>query len=145
MSAADDVLSTLLNSPYSSLLGLEFVEVSAQRVTAALEIQPHHLQPFGVVHGGVYCSAVESVGSVGATMALGGAGVAYGTSNTTDFLRSASGGRLSFEGRPVHVGRTLQLWQVTGIDQDERIICIGRLQVFNKPVGTAAAETAGGA
>lgn len=134
MSASDEVLDQLLDSPFTRRVGLEFVEVSAQRVIAELEIQPHHLQPFGVVHGGVLCTAVESVGSVGATMALAGRAIAYGTSNTTDFLRSATEGTLRFEGMPVHVGRTLQLWRVTGTDERQRTVCVGRLQAFNKPV-----------
>ena len=88
---------------------------SGERVVAHLEIARRHQQPYGIVHGGVWASIVESVASHGAAHAVMGedaiAGV-VGTSNLTDFLRSHREGRVDAVGRPVFVGRTQQLWTV---------------------------------
>jgi 1,4-dihydroxy-2-naphthoyl-CoA hydrolase len=95
-------------------LGLEFLEVGPDRVVARLEVKPHHHQPYGICHGGVYCSIVEGVASYGAgrsAQARGLVGV-VGVSNTTDFLRSHGEGELRAEGWPVFAGRTQQLWEV---------------------------------
>lgn len=94
-------------------LGLTWDTISLEKVTAHLEIEDRHTQPYGIVHGGVYCSIVESLASVGAAMqALAmGRGV-VGVSNTTDFLRPHRGGRVDAVGEVVHVGRSHQLWQV---------------------------------
>jgi len=95
-------------------LGLEFLEAGPECVRARLEVKPHHHQPYGICHGGVYCSIVEGVASYGAgrsAMARGLRGV-VGISNTTDFLRSHGEGELRAEGRPLHTGRTQQLWEV---------------------------------
>ncbi len=98
---------------WGQTLGLEFEEVSAERVVATLEAGPQHHQPYGILHGGVYCSIVEGVASYGAGQVshARGEGV-VGVSNQTDFLRSHSTGRLDIVGEPVHVGRTQQIWQV---------------------------------
>lgn len=99
---------------WGELLGMEVIEASPERVIARIEIDERHQQPYGIAHGGVYCSIVEGVASYGAgraALARGIAGV-VGVSNTTDFLRSHRGGELRAEGLPLHVGRSQQLWEV---------------------------------
>jgi len=95
-------------------LGIEMLEVTPERVRARLEAGPRHHQPYGVLHGGVYCSIVEAVASYGAghhALALGQKGV-LGVSNATDFFRSHSAGELLCEGRPLHSGRSAHVWEV---------------------------------
>jgi uncharacterized protein (TIGR00369 family) len=99
---------------WGQLLGLDVFEASAERVRARITIDERHHQPYGIAHGGVYCSIVEGVASYGAgqnARARGIAGV-VGVSNTTDFLRSHGGGELLAEGLPLHEGRSQQLWEV---------------------------------
>ena len=87
----------------------------ARRVLAHVDIDERHHQPYGIVHGGVWASIVESVASHGAAQAameLGGVAGVVGTSNLTDFLRSHSDGRVDAIATPVFVGRTQQLWAV---------------------------------
>jgi 1,4-dihydroxy-2-naphthoyl-CoA hydrolase len=96
-------------------LGLEMLELTPDRVRARLVAGPQHHQPYGVLHGGVYCSIVEAVASYGAghrALALGQKGV-LGVSNSTDFFRSHSEGELSCEGRAIHTGRSAHLWEVS--------------------------------
>ena len=87
-------------------------EMIAEAVEAVdLEPDDRHRQPYGLVHGGVYCSIVESLGSVGsATYAVDRGMVgAVGLSNSTDFLRSHREGRLNARATPIH-GRC-ETWQ----------------------------------
>ena len=67
-------------------LELECREVSAAKVVVRWTVVPQHLQLFGVVHGGVYCSVRESTVSIGAQMWLYERGIAVGVNNNTDFL-----------------------------------------------------------
>jgi len=95
-------------------LGLETLEVSPQRVVARLVPDERHQQPYGILHGGVYCSIVEDVASIGAGTAAverGQPGV-VGVSNATDFLRSHSTGELRAVGEPIHASRSHHIWQV---------------------------------
>ena len=99
---------------WSRTLGLKFLRVTPERVVATLEAGPQHHQPYGVLHGGVYCSIVEAVASYGAgsaALASGQRGV-LGVSNSTDFYRSHSAGELMCVGLPVHEGRSAHVWQV---------------------------------
>jgi uncharacterized protein (TIGR00369 family) len=114
-------------------VGQKLLEVTPERVRARVEIGPRHHQPYGIVHGGVYCSIVEGVASVGAGTAAMKTGVAgvVGVANATDFLRShsAAQGALLAEGRPVHAGRSMALWQVEiRRETDDKLVARGQVR-----------------
>jgi uncharacterized protein (TIGR00369 family) len=99
---------------WNEALGLVIDEVTDDLVRAHLDAGARHQQPYGVLHGGAWCSIVEEAASVGAGMRSinrDGRGV-LGVSNHTDFLRSHSEGRVDVEARPLHAGRSAQLWEV---------------------------------
>ncbi|WP_076482164.1 PaaI family thioesterase [Williamsia sterculiae] len=115
-------------------LGLELVSASGDGSRATIEIGPRHLQPFGIVHGGVYCAVVESLASISAAVWLretGVDGLVVGVNNNTDFLKSVRGGRLTATSRPVHRGRRQQLWNVDIVDVDDRLVAQGRVRLQN--------------
>jgi 1,4-dihydroxy-2-naphthoyl-CoA hydrolase len=94
-------------------IGIVWDTVAADRITAHVDCGPQHHQPYGIVHGGVWCSVVETVASMSAALRVAGQGLlCVGVSNTTDFLRSHREGRVDVVATPVHVGRVQQLWQV---------------------------------
>lgn len=114
-------------------LGLQIDEVSLERVRGHLECDERHHQPFGIVHGGVWCAVVESLASIGAAMQVASSGrIVVGVANSTDFLRAHRVGRIDAEGRPVHVGRTQQLWQVVLTRADDgKPVARGQVRLQN--------------
>ena len=122
---------------WEDALGLVWDEWTPERVVARLEAGPQHHQPYGILHGGVYASIVESVASHGAAAVAqrdGRAGV-VGVSNTTDFLRSHRAGPLTCVGTPLHIGRTQHLWEVVITrDSDGKLVAHGqvRMQVLDE-------------
>jgi 1,4-dihydroxy-2-naphthoyl-CoA hydrolase len=93
--------------------GLRLTAASGDRVAGILEVGPDQHTPWGVVHGGVYCAAIEAAASVGASAAVAAEGrFAVGVNNNTDFIRATTEGRLDVVAEPVQQGRTQQLWQV---------------------------------
>ncbi len=116
-------------------LGLTFLEMTAEGTRAKLEIHDRLLQPGGIVHGGVYCSIVETLASVSGHVWLGehGGGTVVGVNNNTDFLRAISSGSVHAVSEPVHRGRRQQLWIVTILDETDRIIARGQVRLQNLP------------
>ena len=114
-------------------VGQQLLEVTPERVRARIEVAARHHQPYGIVHGGVYCSIVEGVASVGAgsaAMKAGQRGI-VGVANATDFLRSHSAGQgaLLAEGVPVHAGRSMALWQVEiRRESDGKLVARGQVR-----------------
>lgn len=121
-------------------LGLQWDELGPDRVRAHVDADARHHQPYGIVHGGVHASIVETIASVGAAMRLAGRDeVVVGVSNTTDFVRPHRTGRLDAVGTPVHAGRTQQLWEVRITrGSDERLVAIGRVRLQHVPADSAA-------
>lgn len=114
------------------VLGVEHVELTADRVVVRFTITEHHLQPFGIPHGGIYCAVHESTASVAGQVWLGTKGVVVGTNNSTDFLRQAKlGDTITTTATPIHRGRTQQLWHLDSVDQDGRLIAQGQVRLAN--------------
>src|SRR3954471_18280888 len=83
-------------SAFMAAAGLELHEIGPSEVTGWIDLGPEHHQPWGLVHGGVYTTAIESAASVGASTAAAEHGlVAVGVNNNTNFVRSAVGGRVA--------------------------------------------------
>ncbi|WP_406046214.1 PaaI family thioesterase [Micromonospora sp. NBC_00898] len=120
-----------LTGGFVALLGLKFDEVSGEKVVIRWEVRPELHQPFGIQHGGVYCSVVETAASVGGSIWLGDRGQVVGVSNQTDFLRAVREGELTAVGTPVHRGRSQQLWQVEITDGDGRLVARGQVRLQN--------------
>ncbi len=121
-------------APFDKELGLVFTEISPDRTQAQLDVQSKLLQPMGIVHGGVHCAMVESLASVAAYTWLnanGGGGSVVGVNNNTDFLRAISSGTVRGTAIPIHRGRRQQLWQVTIIDSDDRLVARGQVRLQN--------------
>jgi uncharacterized protein (TIGR00369 family) len=108
-------------------------------VRATFAVEPHLHQPYGILHGGVLCSVVESAASVAGAVWWGERGNVVGVSNHTNFLRAVREGVLEVEATPVHRGRTQQVWAVQVRDAGARLIANGEVRLAN----IASAEVLG--
>jgi len=119
---------------FVGLTGIELTDASVDHAEGRLEITENHHQPYGVVHGGVYCTIIETLASTGAAlwaMDQGRAG-AVGVSNKTDFLRSVTEGVLLGHATPIHRGRSQQLWQVDITrESDGKLVAQGQVRMHN--------------
>jgi uncharacterized protein (TIGR00369 family) len=119
------------DSPFDRLLGLRLEEASGERVVAVLPVTADLLQNFGIVHGGVYATAVETTASIGADLWLGAEGHALGLSNDTEVRRAVRAGELRVEATPLERGHSTQLWQVAITDEGGRLVAHGRVLLKN--------------
>jgi 1,4-dihydroxy-2-naphthoyl-CoA hydrolase len=119
-------------SAFLQAAGLVFDEITATQVTGHLTLGPEHHTPWGIVHGGVYTTAIESAASVGASAAVRESGqVAVGLTNTTHFLRPVTAGRVNVTAAALIQGRTQQLWRVDITDETGRLVAHGELRLQN--------------
>ena len=113
-------------------LGLRYESVADDRVVATLAVTEAHLQPYGLVHGGVYTAMVESVCSVGAALAeLARGRNAVGLENTTRFRRGTRvGARLRAEAvRATETSEDRGRWEATITDEAGEVCATGQLVV----------------
>ena len=117
--------------PFAESLGLMLDTANGDEVTAHWTVSAEMHQPYGLLHGGVHCSVVETLASVGASLWFGDRGTVVGVSNTTDFYRATSTGDLTSSARPVHRGRSQQVWLVETADDQDRIVARGQVRLQN--------------
>lgn len=138
-------MSSEKKSPgFNEAVGLQLIEASGTKVVAELTVGPHHHQPWGIVHGGVYCSVVESVCSIGAQLALPeGSGFIVGVDNHTSFLKATRAGTLRTTALPLSRGRRTQLWEANIQNEQGELVATGRVRLMVVEAGkTLAGETA---
>jgi 1,4-dihydroxy-2-naphthoyl-CoA hydrolase len=129
MEVGDDPLGGL-----DGLIGVEYEEIGPDRCVLTLEIGERHRQPYGLVHGGIYCLLAETAASVGAaTYAMEhDMNGAVGVSNSTDFYRSMREGTIRAVATPIHRGRSQQVWQVEMSDPaEDRLLSRAQVRLHN--------------
>jgi 1,4-dihydroxy-2-naphthoyl-CoA hydrolase len=117
--------------PFTKFLGLEFDAADGDEVVAHWQVRSDFHQPYGILHGGVHCSVVETLASTGAALWLGDQGKVVGVSNLTDFYRAVSDGTLRSVARPVHRGRSQQVWVVETHDEAGKLVARGQVRLQN--------------
>ncbi|PEG55684.1 esterase [Mycolicibacterium diernhoferi] len=122
-----------LGAGFDRELGLQYLDVTPDGGRAQLIITDKVKQPFGIVHGGVYCAIVESLASVSGHSWLmeNGGGTVVGVNNNTDFLRAIKSGVVTAVSTPIHRGRRQQLWLITISDEDGRTVARGQVRLQN--------------
>jgi 1,4-dihydroxy-2-naphthoyl-CoA hydrolase len=128
-------LSVEAASQFLTAAGLVVDAAGGTRVAGHIDLGPDHHTPWGVVHGGVYTTAVETAASLGASLSVRDRGqFAVGVHNATDFLRPATSGRAEVIAEPLQQGRVQQLWLVTITDERGRALARGQIRLQNVPL-----------
>jgi 1,4-dihydroxy-2-naphthoyl-CoA hydrolase len=92
------------------------------------------MQPFGLVHGGVYASMAEAMASIATSFSVLTDGmVAMGLSNSTSFLRPVTSGSVNGHGRRLHRGRSTWVWDVQFSEDDGRLCAVTRMTIAVRP------------
>ena len=91
------------------------------------------VQPAGILHGGSSVTLAETLGSVCAWMSLDEGWNAVGLDINANHIRAVREGWVHGHCRPVHVGRSTQVWQIEIEDESGRIVCTSRITMAVVP------------
>jgi uncharacterized protein (TIGR00369 family) len=117
-------------------MGIALVECSADRVVMTMPVAGN-TQPYGLLHGGANAVLVETAGSLGAAMHAGSDSMVVGLDINVTHHRAARDGVVTATAIPLSLGRTVTSYEVTVRDQDERLLCTGRLTCLVRPAPVA--------
>ena len=119
---------------FDALVGLRRLEITAERARGEVPVRREIMQPWGLVHGGVYASVAESLASWATAMAvIPGGDLAVGQSNHTHFLRPISAGTIHAHATRRHRGRTSWVWDVDITDDEGRLCAVSRVTIAVRP------------
>ena len=129
---------------YDALIGLRRFDISDTSARGEVLVRRELLQPWGLVHGGVYASIAESLASWATALAvIPGGEVAMGQSNSTSFLRPIRGGTIHALATRRHRGRTSWVWDVDISDDEGRLCATSRVTIAVRPQPGAAQDRLG--
>ena len=126
--ASLEALNDLSANTMVEHLGIQFVEIGEDSISARMPVDQRTIQPAGLLHGGASVTLAETLGSVAATLCVDTAKQqCVGLAINANHIRTAREGFVIGTARPVHLGGSTQVWEIHIRDQQERLVCIARL------------------
>jgi uncharacterized protein (TIGR00369 family) len=139
----DPVIPGIVVAPaegFSGLLGLVLSDADEHSARGVVAVRRELMQPWGVVHGGVFATIAETLASWATATAVVPAGAAaMGLSNSTSFLRPIGAGNIHALATRRHRGRTTWVWDVDMSDDEGRLCATSRVTIAVRPAGGAQA------
>ena len=121
-------------SGFAEDIGVEWLDLDPDNARARIKVEGRHLQPYGIVHGGVFAALAESLTSAATYRAVREDGlVAMGQANDTTFLRPIGDGYVNASAAPRHRGRTTWVWDVEVSDDEGRVCALSRMTIAVRP------------
>ncbi len=108
-------------------LNIEFVEKGDDFLIATMPVDQRTMQPMGILHGGASVVLAETLGSSASYMTLDDSRYSVGLEVKANHLKSASNGLVRGTAKPVHLGRTTQVWDISVENEKKELICVSRL------------------
>ena len=115
-------------------LGMRIIEVGDDYLRGTMPVDARTKQPFGILHGGASVALAESLGSLAGTMCIDATHqMAVGLDINANHVRVITEGTVTGTARPLHLGRTTQVWDIRIEDELGRLVCISRLTLAIVP------------
>ena len=129
-----DQLNQIHRGTIGERIGIEFLEIGPDFLRARMPVDHRTKQPAGILHGGASVTLAESLGSVAAHLCSDDGFNVVGLDINANHIRAMRDGWVIGQCRPVHVGRTTQVWQIDIRDEQDRLVCASRITMAVVPV-----------
>lgn len=131
-----ELVNSLRKNTINEVLGIELVEIGPDFITARMPVDHRTHQNYGMLHGGASVVLAETLGSVASTACLDDlqTQMAVGVEINANHLRSVKSGSVTGTVRPVKVGRTIHVWNISILDEQEREVCVSRITIAVVPI-----------
>lgn len=112
-------------------IGIEYLEIGEDYITARMPVDHRTRQPFGILHGGASVVLAESLGSVASILCLDDPKKQrpVGLEINANHIRSVAEGWVYGKVKPIHVGRRTHVWQIEITNEVGKIVCVSRITV----------------
>ena len=134
-----DALNARSAGTLMEALGIEFTELGDGFLRATMPVDARTHQPYGLLHGGASVALAETLGSSAGAMMAGGNAV-VGLEINANHLRAVRSGIVTGTARPLHVGRSTQVWEIRIEDEGGKPVCISRITLAVLPQPPASGQ-----
>lgn len=110
-------------------LDIEFTEIGDDYLKAKMPVDRRTKQPMGIMHGGASCVLAETVASIAANWCVEEKKVCVGLEINTSHVKMVRSGYVTATARPIHLGKSTQLWEIKIVDEKDQLISLSRLRM----------------
>ena len=123
-----DELNDICKNSFVDHIGIRFTRFDGEQIAGEIELNSHHMQPGGVVHGGVYLSIAETVAGAGSQLLVMEQGkTALGSTVNSQHLAPVTEGKITATGKLIHKGIFKHIWDIEITDASGKLISISRV------------------
>ena len=123
-------LNSVCENTLISHIDIKITEIGEDFIKATMPVSHKTLQPIGLLHGGANCVLAESLGSIAANLVIDENHYAIGLNISTHHLKSSRSGNVSGIAKPIHLGRSTQLWNIDTFNDLEQKTSSTRLEMM---------------
>ncbi len=113
------------NCPYFNLISMKIDSLEMGRSFLEVDVQEKHLQPYGIVHGGVYASLIDAAAFWAAYSTIGKTSGMTTVEMKLNYLRPAASGRFVARGKSIKTGRSICLSEASVFDDKDKMLAHG--------------------
>jgi 1,4-dihydroxy-2-naphthoyl-CoA hydrolase len=126
-----DKIKSFGNNSMIEHLGIEYLEIGEDYLTARMPVDHRTHQPFGILHGGASVVLAESLGSVASLLTLIDLTTqrAVGLEINANHLRAVKSGWVYAKAIPLHIGRSTHVWDIKITSEESKLVCVVRFTV----------------
>ena len=117
-------------------IGIEITEVGDDFLRGTMPVDRRTIQPMGLLHGGASVVLAETLGSIAANLCCAEGTYCVGLEINANHLRSVTSGKVTGMARPIHIGRSTQVWEIKIEDDHGRPTCVSRITMATKKMPT---------
>lgn len=140
-----DLFNKISQETMVSTLGIEFVEAGADYLRLKMPVDHRVKQPFGIMHGGASCVLAETAASIAAQFCVDPTThQCVGIEINTSHVKAIRSGWVFATARPLHLGKTTQLWDIAIENESNQLISMTRFRVAVLEGGVSKGGTATG-
>ncbi|HEX4926892.1 MAG TPA: PaaI family thioesterase [Burkholderiales bacterium] len=105
-------------------LGIEFLEVTPERVVARLAMKPDLATVGGSIHGGTLMAFADTIGAAGTVANLEEGQRTATLESKTNFIAPCRSGYVRAEATPIHKGKRTHVWETRITDEAGKLLSV---------------------
>ena len=114
-------------------LEIKFTDVGNDFLTATMPVNEKVYQPDGILHGGATVALAETVGSAAVAVLTKNSNLTIrGIEINANHIKSVKNGTVIATAKPIHLGKTIQLWEIRTVDEENQLISISKLTTYTR-------------
>ncbi len=127
--------SNFPNKSMGDHIGFEVTEIGDDYITGRIPVDHRTTQPFGILHGGASCVLAETLGSIGGQFCVDPAKqIVVGLEINANHIRGAKEGHVYGTAKPIHLGKSTQVWEINIVNDSKQLVCVSRLTLAVKDI-----------